>query len=282
MKPRSLDAIADDINKLSRASIFDIGGLLLEAKTQCEHGQWLKWIWRNFEYAEGTAQRYMTAATLAGKYRTVRDLKISARTVYRLAGEDEADLPAIIKELAKHATKTRLGVLDAERVIKIGIGRGRYGDDDLPDATLVLLGGLLNGSCLWHKKAIAALRKQRPDDDDAAREIVDEVMDQYFKAKEAKDAAEWQAFLRKRGPEIVPPDPILDGDPPVLPPPITPPEPQKLGGGEQEIFKIAVKQLRGLQTKPLATFAELCSPTELREVIDFLTDVAAKLKAEVS
>ena len=57
MKPRSLDIIADDINKLERSSIFDIGDLLIEAKAQCEHGKWAKWIWDNFEYAECTAQR---------------------------------------------------------------------------------------------------------------------------------------------------------------------------------------------------------------------------------
>jgi hypothetical protein len=38
---RPLDAIAEDINKLERKNIFDIGDLLLEARAQCEPGQWL-------------------------------------------------------------------------------------------------------------------------------------------------------------------------------------------------------------------------------------------------
>jgi hypothetical protein len=214
----------------------------------------------------------MRVAKLGARFRNLRNLRLGATTLYWLADHvDEQDLPAVINELAKHAEAKRLPPREAERVIQIGIGRRRFGNE-FPDATLAQL-ARLDDSRDWHKKTIAELRKHRPNDDEAARQIVDEVMDQYFKAKEAKDAAEWQAFLRKRGPEIVPSDPILDGDPPVLPPPITPPEPQKLGGGEQEIFKIAVKQLRGLQTKPLATFAGLCSPTELREVIDFLRDV---------
>ena len=38
---RDLDTIADDIRKLERANIFDVGDLLIEAKAQCAHGQWL-------------------------------------------------------------------------------------------------------------------------------------------------------------------------------------------------------------------------------------------------
>jgi hypothetical protein len=44
---RFLCTIADDIHKLERKSITDIGDLLLEAKAQCEHGQWLDWLGAN-------------------------------------------------------------------------------------------------------------------------------------------------------------------------------------------------------------------------------------------
>ena len=282
MKPRSLDAIADDINKLSRASIFDIGDLLLEAKAQCEHGQWLAWLEREFGWSVDTAARFMRVAKLGARFRNLRNLKLGATTLYWLADHiDEQDLPAAINELAKHAEAKRLPPREAEHVIQIVVGRRRFGGE-FPDATLAQLAPL-DGSLCWHKKAIAELRKHRPSDDEAASRIVDEVSDRYIEAKMAKDEAAMQALLRKRAEESKNEhDPILDGDPPVLPPPITPPEPQKLGGGEQEIFKIAVKQLRGLQTKPLGKFDGLCSPTELREVIDFLTDVATNLKAEVS
>jgi hypothetical protein len=218
-KQRSLDVIADDINRLERSSIFDIGGLLVEAKALCENGEWCKWIWTNFQYAESTARRYMQAARLAAKSRTVRDLKISARTVYALAGEAEADLPAIIKELAKHATNKRLPVIEAERVIKIGIGRRRFGED-LPDATL-LQGAPLDGSAPWHRKAMAALRNQQPDDDDAAREIVGKLESEH-------DEAKWAKYVAAHPPPDEEAESILDSEPPDLPPPITPPEPQAL------------------------------------------------------
>jgi hypothetical protein len=227
----------------------------------------------------------MRVAKLGARFRNLRNLKLGATTLYWLAGHvDEQDLLAVINELAKHAEAKRLPPREAEHVIQIGLGRRRFGDE-VPDAALAQLAPL-DGSRGWHKKAIAELRKHRPSDDEAASRIVDEVSGRYFEAKTARDEAAWQALLRKPAEEAKKEQKeqqsILDGDPPVLPPLITPPEPQKLGGGEQEIFKIAVKQLRGLQTKPLATFAGLCSPTELREVIDFLTDVAAKLKGEVS
>jgi hypothetical protein len=223
----------------------------------------------------------MRVAEPGARFRNLRNLKLGATTLYWLADHvDKQDLPAVINELAKHAEAKRLPPREAERVIQIGIGRRRFGNE-FPDAALAQL-ARLDGDRPWHKKAIAELREHRPSSDEAASRIVDEVSDR-FEAKMAKDEAAMQALLRERAEESKNEhDPILDGDPPVLPPPITPPEPQKLGGGEQEIFTIAVKQLRCLQTKPLGKFAGLCSPTELREVIDFLTAVAAKLKAEVS
>src|SRR6266576_4773079 len=124
---RSLDAIADNINKLERGSIIDIGDLLLEAKAQCEHGDWLHWLYAEFDCSVDTAERYMRVAELSSKFRTVRNLTLTARTVYALANhEHEEDLPAIIDELSKHAGKKKLPWRDAERVIKIGIGRHRF------------------------------------------------------------------------------------------------------------------------------------------------------------
>jgi Protein of unknown function (DUF3102) len=41
---RPLDEIADNLHKLERKNIIDIGDLLIEAKAQCEYGQWLDWL----------------------------------------------------------------------------------------------------------------------------------------------------------------------------------------------------------------------------------------------
>src|ERR1700676_5769644 len=102
----------------------------------------------------------MKVARLAAKYRNLRHLKLGKTTLYALADHEcEEDLPAIIKELAKHATKTSLKPSAAERVIRIGIGRGRFGNH--PDATLAALAELNKyGDKSWHKKAFAALQER--------------------------------------------------------------------------------------------------------------------------
>ena len=41
---RSLGEIAVSIHRLERANIKDIGDALIEAKSQCEHGEWLQWL----------------------------------------------------------------------------------------------------------------------------------------------------------------------------------------------------------------------------------------------
>jgi hypothetical protein len=72
---------------------------------------------------------------------------------------------------------------------------------------------------------------------------------------------------------------ILDGAPPDLPPPITPPEPQKFGAETDwegtGSFADAVTALLELRTKPVARFAGRFSPSELREVADFLLAIAS-------
>jgi Protein of unknown function (DUF3102) len=268
MKPknvRPLDTIADNINRVARGNIIDIGDLLLEAKAQCEHGQWLDWLYAEFTWSIDSAERYMMVAELAAKFRSLRNLKLGATTLYELADhEGEEDLPAIIEELAKRATKTPLRPADARRVIKIGIGRSRFGDH--PDATLVQLVELFESSA-WYEKAVAALLEREPDTEESARLLVREVAAEY-EAEEVqiKDDAE----------EV---DSILDGPPPELPPSITPPEPQKFGADTEwegrEPFADAVTALLGLRTKPVVRFVGRFSPSELREVADFLLAIAS-------
>ncbi|WP_164937274.1 DUF3102 domain-containing protein [Bradyrhizobium vignae] len=276
-KNRSLETIADDIHKLQRASIFDLGNLLIEAKAQCEHGNWLSWIWTEFEYAPSTAERYMNAARLNTKFPIVRNLRLAANTVYALVDECvDDDLPAIIDELAKHATDKRLTHREAERVIKVGIGRHRHGDDH-PDATLVKLVELddfKEDPC--YQKAVAALLEQDPETDEVAESIVDEIAQAHSDADRAQREAEqahWEAeWEAKRNA-----DAILDGPPPDLPSSVTPPEPQKLGvetDWETGSFVSNVMALLELHTKPADRFVGLCSPSALRNLADFLMAVA--------
>jgi hypothetical protein len=275
---RSLDSIADDINKLERKSIFEIGDLLLEAKAQCEHGDWLDWLDTEFDWSVDTAARYMKVAELGAKFRSLQNLKLAATTLYALDNQEEDDLPAIIAELEKHATGKKLKPQEAERVILTGIGRHRFGGD-YPDATFAVLAELSKEQP-WYQQTAAALQEQKPETEDGAYSIVQQIRKQYLETRQAEsDAAEQEAEQEAEA--------ILNADPPELPPSIMPPEPQKLGTGtdwaEAEPFANAVRDLLALRTKSLERLVGAVSRGELRVAIDFLMAVdAAEARQEAA
>jgi hypothetical protein len=163
---RPLDTIADDINKLDRGSIFDIGDLLIDAKELCEHGEWLPWLAKEFDWSVDKAERYMKVAELGSKFRNLRNLGVNSTTLYSLANPNavkEEDLPWVIKELEKHAKTKRLTSNEAVRVMAIGSMRRLYGKENLPDGTLLGLKVVNDDSEEWHKKARAALLEHKPD-----------------------------------------------------------------------------------------------------------------------
>ncbi|WP_161855601.1 DUF3102 domain-containing protein [Bradyrhizobium sp. CCBAU 051011] len=292
-KNRSLDTIADDISKLKRDHIFDVGDLLIEAKEQCEHGQWLDWLDDEFEWSVDTAENYMKVAELASKFRPLRNLKLAKTTLYTLAGSDYDDdtIGAIINELEKHATRTRLKPCDARRIIDIGFGRHHYGD--YPDATLFKLADIdwTRGEP-FHEKAVTALKERKPETDEAAEAIVDEIVAEQREADRVRREAEQAEMLRNIERSIESDneaereaEAILDGPPPELPS-ITPPEPQKFSASTlwagTGSFDRAVRDLLDLRTKPAERFVGVFSPTELRAVSEFMIAVAeaSKTKAE--
>jgi hypothetical protein len=274
---RSLDAIADDIHKLDRTNTFDKGDLLIEAKAQCEHGQWLAWLDRDLDYSVDTAERYMSVAELATKFRNLRNLKLAKSTLYKLSDQEDDDLPAIITELAKHATKKKLRPRDAERVISIGIGRHLFGD--YPDATLAQLTSVnsqRHHGFGWIEDAIAALQEQKPETDKAALSIVNEILLEHQEDRRKTDEAarlqHWQDCNKAQQEAMD----ILDGPPPELPPSTALSEHQKLGADtEWAEFVEAVKQLQGLHTMAAARFVGMFTPAELHQVANFLLAIAA-------
>ena len=74
-KPRSDARLTDVIN---------IGNLLLEAKEQLKHGEWLPWLKANFGSSIRSAQNYMAAARFAAKYATVAHLRLRPTALYLL------------------------------------------------------------------------------------------------------------------------------------------------------------------------------------------------------
>src|SRR5262249_60529384 len=106
---RPLDAIATDINALERRNVIEVGDLLLEARAQWEPGRWLAWLDAELDMSADSAERRMSVAKLAGRFRKLRNLRLAKTSLYRLAYyEDEEELPAIVSELAKHASKASL------------------------------------------------------------------------------------------------------------------------------------------------------------------------------
>jgi hypothetical protein len=137
--PRNLAAIAGDIHAIEHRSIFDIGKLLIEAQEACDYGKWMQWLDDEFQWSDDTADNYMAASRLADRFRTVRNLKVPLRVIYKLANdydleenryfysdrggdEVEADgvFEAVIEDLDAVAAKSAeepLSVTDCERII---------------------------------------------------------------------------------------------------------------------------------------------------------------------
>jgi hypothetical protein len=168
---RDLAVIASDIHALERLRAFDIGKLLIEARDACEHGEWGDWLDREFDWSHDTADNYMAAARLEGKFRTVRNLKVPMRTIYDLGLDDDidaADMPAIIDALAKASKSKSINASRAEEVINLARLRIAYGD--YPVATLLALDDLNNSE--WTGQAAESLKKAAPTTDEEAERIV--------------------------------------------------------------------------------------------------------------
>jgi hypothetical protein len=169
---RPLDIIADDIRALERGNAFAIGALLAEAREDAEYGEWATWLKDEFEWSEDTARNYLAAHRLAEQFRTVRELPLPMRVVYRLGNDFELDgpeLPIVIDALtAATGGKSKVSVADADAVIDLALLRIEHGDH--PEATLNKIDDLLTGEP-WAAAAAEALKAARPTTAEAAEQI---------------------------------------------------------------------------------------------------------------
>ena len=99
---RDIDIIASDLQTALKGEVADIlaiGNLLLEAKDQLEHGEWLPWLKLNFGASTRSAQNYMAAARFAAKYATVAHLKLRPTALYWLSDDltSREEIEAIFK-----------------------------------------------------------------------------------------------------------------------------------------------------------------------------------------
>ncbi len=108
---RTLDTLADEINKAHRRCeqsvrmtldyAVEVGRLLIEAKAQCDHGEWLPWVENHCECDVRSVQRYMKLAgfvpTLPSNATRVSCLPI--RDLVRLERLDGDERQGIIDHL---------------------------------------------------------------------------------------------------------------------------------------------------------------------------------------
>jgi hypothetical protein len=284
----SLDDIAAKIHQVRRTSLFDIGALLLEANDQCEHGEWGEWLYDEFEWSADTADRYMKAAELASKFRKLRNLKLAKSTIYALADENEGDLPAVIAELTRHATKRQLRASDAEDVIAIGRARGRHGD--FPDVTLREIAYLEAGGTRGASQIIEALKAKKPESEEAAAAVIDAIAaalresdDDGGSDHDGNDDVDHGNDEVAKQAEQDEANAILDGPSPRLPPPASTP-PASTPPASKELppdafvspFREAVESLKPLATKSVARFTGATASDDLIRIADFLYAVAGR------
>jgi len=179
---RPLDEIAADIHALQRTNLFAIGDLLIEAKEQLEHGEWLPWL-EEEEFGVSSAENCMRASRLRTKFPNIGNLKLARTTIYTLtdiaAEGDTTDelMETIIAALAEVATDNRLKPADADMIIELVRLRVRFGGD-YPDATLFAL-DRQRAAKPWREKVAEALKAKRPTTEKAADAVILDAMQEH-------------------------------------------------------------------------------------------------------
>jgi hypothetical protein len=203
---RTLAVITDELHaalKRETADILTIGNLLIEAKAQMKHGEWLPWLKKKVSISERSAQKYVKAAEFAAKYELGADLKLSPSALYLLA-EDHYWVAGDDREAATQA------VLNAAK-------EGRVGCDHAEE----IIHNILMENLKQKDREITMADAMAPDLEKAERETNDRgecwadkkdeciknwIAKNWGKEQDAKFDAWWQA-RHQRTPELSPPSP---------------------------------------------------------------------------
>lgn len=243
---RPLDVITTELSAVLQSEtvcIIKSGILLIEAKAQVKHGQWLPYLSENFDLGERTAQRYMAAAEwywTASNTTPVSDLKLSPTVLYGLAtGDYEPETAALIVEAAKSkwVNESRaIAIVEQAMRDSLQIEESEDGEVGTTDEN-------------WLAREQAIEQEQR------ARE---RAIEQEQRLKEEAEA-------------------ILDNPPADL---LPPPEPVPLETDRYLHEKLAalIIELKKLATKSTDRFiASGIEPSDLETVSDFLKQIATKI-----
>jgi hypothetical protein len=181
---RELDAC----DLIEHRNNFERGRWLNYAKAHfADAGKWMEWFEASGRpYDLRSAERYMAMADLAERFGfdTVSNLKVPERVTYDLATtwKNDKGLGAIIAALELASKDKRLSEYDANDLIIEASQCFRFGD--YPPATLNALAELLSGepdddattsATEWRKEAVAALKAQKPETNEAAEKIIADV-----------------------------------------------------------------------------------------------------------
>lgn len=117
---RDLSALLADIDKVLQsdtANVIRVGYLLIEAKKQVAHGEWLPLLKSRFDFSERSARNYIAAAKYdKAKSATIADLKIAPSVLYALANGDWMYGEEVEARILKAAQTERI---DADRACEI-------------------------------------------------------------------------------------------------------------------------------------------------------------------
>ncbi|MGD0533506.1 MAG: DUF3102 domain-containing protein, partial [Methyloceanibacter sp.] len=124
--------------KRETADILTIGTLLVEAKAQVKHGEWLPWLKQEFSMSERSAQNYMKAAQFVDKNEIVADLKLSPSALYLLSGDsywaDEYGRRDATDAVLKVASEERVGYDRAKEIIDETRAKKKARDEAIAEA----------------------------------------------------------------------------------------------------------------------------------------------------
>jgi hypothetical protein len=112
-KRRDLTIITGELRtalKRETTSIIEVGALLVEAKKQVMHGEWLPWLENEFSLSERSAQRYLLVGRFAAKYDSLSDLNLTAEALYALSSPHNYVTPEVITAVLEEAKEKRTRV----------------------------------------------------------------------------------------------------------------------------------------------------------------------------
>jgi hypothetical protein len=251
---RPLDVITREIGdalQSETANIIKTGGLLIEAKAQVKHKEWLPYLSGNFDLSLRTAQRYMAAAEWAASNTTpVSHLKLSPTVLYDLAtGNYEPETASLIIETAKSEwVNDGRATAIVEQAMRDSL---QLSEDDEEGMTT-------DENYLAREQELSKVAQRQ---DDLLKEKLSKAEQRQLEQKQLEDEA----------------NAILDGPPPDLPPtqePVVLETDRYLHEKLAELM-VELKKLTGKLTDRFAA-CEI-EPSDLESAADFLRDIATKI-----